>query len=112
MADDEDINRWVLDFSETFYAANDHFLCTNIAALGVSRLVVGWMKRYLANHTYQVRIGGAISKEVTVSSGVPQGIVIDYHHLHAVLIPNMESLPEELREKSWFSTLDLFSDYC
>ena len=40
-----------------------------------SRVVV-WVRDFLVGRTQRVRVGGQLSKEVKVTSGVPQGSVL------------------------------------
>jgi hypothetical protein len=47
-----------------------------IAASGVNSKVVIWIREFLLSHTQRVRIGGQLSEEVRVMSGVPQGSVL------------------------------------
>ena len=43
---------------------------------GVDSRVVVWIKEFLLGHTQRVRVGGQLSEEVRVTSGVPQGRVL------------------------------------
>jgi len=47
-----------------------------LAALGVDSRVVVWVREFPVGHTQRVRVGGQLSKEVKVTSGVPQGDVL------------------------------------
>jgi hypothetical protein len=47
-------------------------LFTKIAASGVDSRVVVWIKEFLLGRTQRVRVGGQLSEEVRVTSGVPQ----------------------------------------
>ena len=38
--------------------------------------VVVWVREFLVGHTQRVRVGGQLSKEVKVTSGVPQGSIL------------------------------------
>jgi hypothetical protein len=40
-----------------------------------SRVLV-WIREFLLGHTQRVRVGGHLSEEVRVTSGVPQGSVL------------------------------------
>jgi hypothetical protein len=44
-----------------------------IAASGVDSRVVVWVREFLLGRTQRVRVGGQLSEEVRVTSGVPQG---------------------------------------
>jgi len=48
-------------------------LLTKLAASGVDSRVVVWVRKFLVGRTQRVRVGGRLSKEVKVTSGVSQG---------------------------------------
>jgi hypothetical protein len=48
-------------------------LFTKLAASGVVSRVVVWVREFLVGLTQRVRVGGQLSKEVEVTSGVSQG---------------------------------------
>ena len=52
-------------------------LVTKIANSGVDSRVVVWIKEFLLGRTQRVRVGGHLSEEVRITSGVPQGSVLD-----------------------------------
>jgi len=43
---------------------------------GVDSRVVVWIREFLLGRTQRVRVGGHLSEEVRVTSGVPQGSVL------------------------------------
>ena len=47
-----------------------------IANSGLDSRVVVWIKEFLLGRTQRVRVGGHLSEEVRVTSGVPQGSVL------------------------------------
>jgi hypothetical protein len=49
---------------------------TKILASGVDSRVIIWIGGFLLGRTQRVRVGGHLSEEVTVTSGVPQGSVL------------------------------------
>ena len=51
-------------------------LLTIIANSGVDPRVVVWIREFLLGRTQRVRVGGQLSAEVRVTSGVPQGSVL------------------------------------
>jgi hypothetical protein len=48
----------------------------HIADSGVDQRVVVWIREFLLDHSQRVRVGGQLSDEVRVTSGVPQGSVL------------------------------------
>ena len=51
-------------------------LLMKLAASGVDSRVVVSVREFLVGRTQRVRVGGQLSKEVKVTSGVPQGSVL------------------------------------
>jgi len=49
---------------------------TKLAASGVDSRVVVWVREFFVGRTRRVRVGGQLSKEVKLTSGVPQGNVL------------------------------------
>jgi hypothetical protein len=67
-----------------------------------SRVVV-WIREFLLGRTQRVRVGGQISEEVRVTSGVPQG---------SVLGPLLSSAYVNYIWRNTESTIRLFADDC
>ena len=65
-----------IDLSKAFNLVPHDRLLMKLAASGVDSRVVVWVKEFLVGHTQWVRVGGQLSKEVKVTSGVPQGSVL------------------------------------
>ena len=66
----------VIDFSKAFDLVPHDRLLTKLAASGVDSRVVVWVREFLVGRTQTVRVGGQLSKEVKVISGVPQRSVL------------------------------------
>jgi hypothetical protein len=66
------IDAIIIDFSTAFDLVPHDQLLTKIAASGV----VIWIREFLLGLTHRVRVGGHLSEEVRVTSGVPQGSVL------------------------------------
>jgi len=67
--------RFITDFSKAFDLVHDRLL-TKLAASGVDLREVVCVREFFAGRTQRVRVGGQLSKEVKVTSGVPQGSVL------------------------------------
>jgi hypothetical protein len=65
----------IIDFSKAFDLVPHGRLLTKIANSGVDSRVVVWLREVLLGRTQRVRVGGQLSEEVRVTSGVPQGSV-------------------------------------
>ena len=65
-----------VDFSKAFDLVPHDQLLTKLAASGVDLRLVVWVREFLVGHTQRVRIGGQLSKEVKVTSAVPQGSIL------------------------------------
>jgi hypothetical protein len=63
----------IIDFSKAFNLVPHDQLLTKLAASGVDSRVVIWVREFLADCTQRVRVGGQLSEEVKVTSGVQQG---------------------------------------
>ena len=70
------IDAIIIDFSKAFDLVPHGLLLTKIANSGVDYRVVVWIREFLLGRTQRVRVGGQLSAEVRVTSGVPQGSVL------------------------------------
>jgi len=70
------IDAIIIDFSKAFDLVPHGLLLTKIANSGVDSRVVVWIREFLLGRTQRVRVGGQLSAEVRVTSGVPQGSVL------------------------------------
>jgi hypothetical protein len=71
------IDAIVIDFSKAFDLVPHDRLIMKIAKSGVDSKVVKWVRELLLGRTHTVRIGGQLSEEVRVTSGVPQQGLLD-----------------------------------
>jgi len=70
------IDSIIIDFSKAFDLDLHDRLLKKLAASGVDSWVVVWIRELLEGRIQRVRVGGQLSKEVKVISGVPQGNVL------------------------------------
>ena len=70
------IDAIIIDFSKAFDLVPHDRLLRKLAASGVDSRVVVWVREFLVGRTQRVRVGGRLSKEVKINSGVPQGSVL------------------------------------
>jgi hypothetical protein len=61
------------DFSRAFDRVPHHLLLHELANRGISGKALVWLQSYLSGRTQAVRVAGALSSAVTVTSGVIQG---------------------------------------
>ena len=73
LVDGVGIHAIIIDFSKAFDLVPQNRLITKLVASGVDSRVVVWVREFLVGRTQRVRVRGQLSKEVEVSSGVPQG---------------------------------------
>jgi hypothetical protein len=66
----------IIDFSKAFDRVPHDRLLKKIADSGVDPRVVVWIREFLVGRSQRVRVGGQLSDEVRVTSGVPQGSVL------------------------------------
>jgi len=71
-----DIGAVIIDFSKACGLFPYDRLLMKLAATGVVSRVVVWGREFLVVRTQRVRVGGQLSKEVKVTSGVPRGSVL------------------------------------
>jgi hypothetical protein len=69
--DGDRIDAIIIDFSKAFDIVPHSRLLMKIADSGVV-----WIREFLLGRTHRVRVGGHLSEEVRVTSGVPQGNVL------------------------------------
>ena len=65
-----------LDFQKAFDSVNHRFLLLKLEALRVHPAVLEWIKEFLGQRTFHVRVDGVMSSEARIASGVPQGSVL------------------------------------
>jgi hypothetical protein len=70
------IDAIIIHFSKDFDLVPHDRLFTKLAASGVDSRVVVWVREFFVGRTQRVRVGGQLSKEVKVTSGVPRGSVL------------------------------------
>jgi hypothetical protein len=66
----------IVDFSKAFDLVPHCRLLVKIANSGVDTRVVVWIREFLTGRMQRVRVGGELSDEARVTSGVPQGSVL------------------------------------
>ena len=66
----------IIDVPKTFKLVPQEWLIMKLVASGVDSTVVIWVREFFVGHTQRVRIGGQLSKEIILTSGVPQGRVL------------------------------------
>jgi len=70
------IDAIIVDFSKSFGLVPHGRFLTKIANSGVDSRVVVWIREFLLGRTQRVRVGGQLSSEVRVTSGVTQGSLL------------------------------------
>jgi hypothetical protein len=70
------IDAIIIEFLKPFDSVLHDRLLTKTEASGVDSRVVEQIKEFLPRHMQRVRVGGQLSEEVRVRSGVPQGCVL------------------------------------
>jgi len=68
------IDAVIIDFSKPFDIVPHDRLLTKVAGSGVDSSC--WVREFLVGRTQRVRVGGQLSKQVIVNSGVPQRSVL------------------------------------
>jgi hypothetical protein len=65
-----------IDFKKAFDSINIEILLSKIHNIGVRGKLFNWIKNFLNNRKFQVKIENSLSSEKNISSGVPQGSVL------------------------------------
>jgi hypothetical protein len=99
------IDAIVIDFSNAFDLVPRDRLLMKIANSSFNSRVVAWAREFLLDRMQRVRIGGQLSEEVRVTSGVPQEGL-----LGALLFLAYEYVNDIWR--NILSTVRLFADDC
>ena len=76
MCDGDRIDAIIIDFSKALDLVPYGRLLKKIANSGVYSRVVVWIREFLLGHTQRVKVGGQLSEEVGVMSGVQQGSIL------------------------------------
>ena len=74
--DGDKIDVVIVDFSKAFDLVSHGRLLTKIAKSGVDSRLVVWIREFLLGRTQRVGVGGQLSEEVRVTSGVLQGSLL------------------------------------
>ena len=97
------IDAVIIDFSKAFDIVPHGRLLTKIANSGMDSTVLVWIREFLLSRMQRVRIGGPLSEEVGVMSGMPQGSVLG-HLLFPAYVNDIRRCIE--------STIKLYADDC
>lgn len=65
-----------LDFAKAFDSVNHRILCSKLSSFGIDIATANWIKSFLSNRSYCVKLGEVVSSFGEACSGVPQGSVI------------------------------------
>jgi len=97
------INAIVIDFSKAFDLVPHDRLLIKIATSGLDSRIVAWVREFLRGRTQRVKVGGQLSEEVRVTSGVPQGSILG----PLLFLPYVNDIWRYIE-----STIRLFADDC
>lgn len=69
-------NRWRASWYHLQISRKHFLLLIKLAKFGISASLVEWFKSYLVNRSQIIVIGGARSRTIVPTSGVPQGSIL------------------------------------
>ena len=81
-----------LDITKAFDTVNHRLLLLKLENLQVHPAVIGWIRSFLEERTFQVRVDGSLSEPTAAPSGVPQGSVLG----PLLFLAYINDLPREL----------------
>ena len=97
------IDAIIVYFSKVFDLVPHGRLLTKIANSGVDSRVMVWIREFLLGRTQRVRVGGQLSAEGRVTSGVPQGSALS----PLLFLAYVKDIWRNMK-----STIKLFADDC
>ena len=65
-----------LDFKKAFASVSHSILLSKLQNMGITDLVLNWLRAYLSNRSQLVSVNGQYSSHLPVTSGVPQGSIL------------------------------------
>ena len=71
--DGNQVNVLYIDFEKCFDKIDFNILLNKLKLKGVNGNAYNWIKNFLTNRTFKVKVGTEVSKEEIVRSGIPQG---------------------------------------
>ena len=73
-----------IDFSKAFDTLSHEKILKYLNKVGIRGQCLKWFENYLDNRTYRVKVDNALSREVKVTHGVPQGSKLGplLYHIH------------------------------
>ena len=97
----DDVDVIYLDFCKAFDKVPDKRLLKKLRGYGIRGNVHAWVKDFLTNRSQLVKINGASSEPVNVTSGVPRGSVLG----HIIFLVCIHDIPDTIA-----AIMKLFAD--
>jgi ribonucleases P/MRP protein subunit RPP40 len=97
----------LLDYSKAFDTVSHQKLLAKLDSIGVRGNLYNWLKSFLFNRSYVVKIGDNTSKHFPVISGIPQGGVIS-PLLFLIYINGVTEIVKSTSTKLFFDDLKLY----
>ena len=72
----ESVHACYLDISKAFYRVDHALLLRKLEGYGIKGNLLTWLQDYLDSRSVRVHVNGALSEDILVTSGVPQGSVL------------------------------------
>ena len=84
-----------IDFSKAFDSLSHVRLLSKLEKYGIQGNILGWIKSFLSGRCQRVGVEGSISNWTSVTSGIPQGSVIE-PVLFVIFINGMPSMTSSI----------------
>ncbi len=103
MEEGEDVDVCFMDFKKAFDLVNHRLLLVKLRALGFGGDCIDWVRSFLEDRMFRVKVEGDMSDWAAAPSGVPQGSVLG----PILFVVYINDLPEVLSSPSFLFADDL-----
>ncbi len=103
LKDGDDVDVCFMGFKKAVDLVNNRLLLVKLRALSFGEDSIVWVRAFVGNREFSVRVEGEVPEWVAVPSGVPQGSVLG----SILFVVYINERPEEMRSLSFLFVDDL-----